>query len=66
MIISNEKYRDTVYMVYLVNIKFVEVKHECKLADIQFGEQNDIDVDYLTNIYSYYNQCWRTLKLAKK
>ena len=35
----------TVYVVYLVNIKFGELKRKCKLTDIQFGKQDDIDVD---------------------
>ena len=51
----------TVYVVYLVNIKVDELERKCKLVDIQFGEDDDIDVDCLTN-----NWYWRTLNLATK
>ena len=34
-----------IYGVYLANIEFGDFEHKCKLADIYFGEQDDIDVD---------------------
>ena len=37
----------TVYAVYLAIIKFGELECKCKLVDILFGKEDDIDVDYL-------------------
>ena len=36
----------TVYALYLANVKFGELEYKCKLVEIQFGEQDDIDVEY--------------------
>ena len=38
----------TKYVVYLANNKFGELEHKCKLVDIKFVQQDDIDVDCFT------------------
>ena len=40
--------------MYFVNIKFSELESKWKLVFIWFGEQDDIDVDRLTNAHYYY------------
>ena len=52
--VCRRRYACTIYEVYLVNVKFGELEHKCKLAGIQLGEQ-------VTN-----NQCWCRLNLAMK
>ena len=38
--------------VYLTNIQSDELEHKFKLVDIEFGEQDNIDVDCLTNTHT--------------
>ena len=42
----------TVYTVYLADSKFGELEHKFKLMNIQFGEQDDINVNCLTNTHN--------------
>ena len=39
------RYSYTMYTLYSANIKLGELERKCKLPDICFGEQDDIDVD---------------------
>ena len=42
-------YRIRSYAVYWENSKFDELERKCKLVDLWFDKQDNIDVDYFTN-----------------
>ena len=42
------KQQYTVCVIYLANMKFGELERRYTLVDIQFGEQQNIDVDCIT------------------
>ena len=42
--------------MYLADSMFGELEHKCKLEDIKFGEQGDIDVDCLVNTHMWLSE----------